>query len=84
MFDDDLDEDGRGLRWLPAGVLLLAVFGGGFDLWLDDSARSALEGLGRAMDERFDAWGLTPAELSAFLLEGVMLPAPARAPVPTH
>lgn len=185
MIDDDLDEDGRGLRWLLAAVLLLAIIGGGLDLWLDapesfwslhvlyevvliagavmsivalwtgwwrarrslvetrhalhaqaverdawrDSARSALEGLGRAMDERFEMWGLTPAErdvalgllkgkshkviayetgrsertvrqhavavyqksglggraeLSAFFLEGVMLPAPAPETVPTH
>lgn len=185
MFDDELDEDGRGLRWLLAAVLLLAIIGGGLDLWLDapeslwslhvfyevvliagaimsvvalwtgwwrarrslvetrhalqvqaaerdawrDSARSALEGLGRAMDERFEAWGLTAAErdvalgllkgkshkviafetgrsertvrqhavavyqksglggraeLSAFFLEGVMLPAQARETVPTH
>lgn len=118
MIDDDLDESARGLRWLLAVVLLLAVVGGGVDLWLDapeswlslhvfyelalilgallsivalwggwwrtrrslvetrhaleeqrterdawrDSARLALEGLGRAMDERFVAWGLTPAE----------------------
>jgi DNA-binding CsgD family transcriptional regulator len=185
MFNDDLDEDGRGLRWLLAGVLLLAVIGGALDLWLDapdsvwslhvfyevaliagavmsiialwtgwwrarrslvetrhalqaqaaerdawrDSARSALEGLGRAMDERFEAWGLTPAErdvalgllkgkshkliayetgrsertvrqhavavyqksglggraeLSAFFLEGVMLPAQTRETISTH
>ena len=185
MFNDDLDEDGQGLRWLLGAVLLLAIIGGGLDLWLDapeslwslhvfyevalipgavmsivalwtgwwrarrslvetrhallaqaverdawrDSARSALEGFGRAMDERFQAWGLTPAErdvalgllkgkshkviafetgrsertvrqhavsvyqksglggraeLSAFFLEGVMLPAQTRAPVPTH
>lgn len=185
MIDDDLDEDGRGLRWLLATVLLLAIIGGGIDLWLDapeswwslhvfyevvlisgavlcivglwngwwrarrslvetrhaletqaaerdawrDSARNALEGLGRAMNERFDAWGLTPAErevalgllkgrshkviaydtgrsertvrqhavavyqksglggraeLSAFFLEGVMLPEPARSTVPVH
>ena len=118
MFNDDLDEDGRGLRWLLAAVLLLAIIGGALDLWLDapetlwslhvfyevalvagavmsiialwtgwwrarrslvetrhalqaqaaerdawrDSARSALDGLGRAMDERFEAWELTPAE----------------------
>lgn len=92
------------------------------DAWRD-SARHALEGLGHAMDERFAAWGLTPAErevalgllkgrshkviayetgrsertvrqhavavyqksglggraeLSAFFLEGVMLPEPER------
>lgn len=185
MFNDDVDEDGRGLRWLLAAVLLLAIIGGGLDLWLDapetlwslhvfyevaliagavlsmvalwtgwwrarrslaetrhalqaqaaerdawrDSARSALDGLGRAMDERFDGWGLTPAErevalgllkgkshkviayetgrsertvrqhavavyqksglggraeLSAFFLEGVMLPARTHLPAPTH
>jgi len=118
MIDDDLDESGRGLRWLLVAVLVLAVVGGGIDLWLDapeswlslhvfyevaliagavlcfvglwngwwrarrslaeirhalqaqdaerdawrDSARHALEGLGRAIDERFTAWGLTRAE----------------------
>jgi len=31
------------------------------DAWRD-SARHALEGLGHAMDERFTAWSLTPAE----------------------
>ncbi|MHB1298154.1 MAG: helix-turn-helix transcriptional regulator [Gemmatimonadaceae bacterium] len=112
------DESGRGLRWLLAGVLLLAIVGGAIDLWLDApeswlsvhviyelvlitaaivtsitlwsgwwrarrslaetrrvletqsadleawraNARHALEGLGRAMDDRFQAWGLTPAE----------------------
>jgi DNA-binding CsgD family transcriptional regulator len=185
MIDDDLLEDGRELRWLLAAVLLLAIIGGGVDLWLDapsswwslhvayevaliagavmsfialwsgwwrarrslvetrqaletqrverdawrDSARAALDGLGRAMNERFDAWGLTPverevalgllkgrshkviayetgrsertvrqhavaiyhksglggrAELSAFFLEGVMLPESARVVAPTH
>lgn len=185
MIDDDLDASGRGLRWLLAAVLLLAIVGGGIDLWLDapeswvslhvfyevtliagavlcfvalwngwwrarrslvetrhalqeqaaerdawrDSARHALEGLGRAMDERFTTWGLTPAErevalgllkgrshkviafetgrsertvrqhavavyqksglggraeLSAFFLEGVMLPDQTRASVTTH
>lgn len=180
MQDDELDESGRALHWLLAAVLLLAIVGGGFDLWLDapdswrslhvfyevtliaaavtsftalwsgwwharrslmqtrhlleeqaverdawrDSARHALEGLGHAMNERFDAWGLTPAErevalgllkgrghkviayetgrsertvrqhavavyhksglggraeLSAFFLEGLLLPAPAPA-----
>lgn len=183
MIDDDPDESSRGLRWLLAAVLLLAIIGGGIDLWLDapeswwslhvfyelaliagavlcfvglwngwwrarrslvetrkaleaqqaerdawrDSARNALEGLGRAMNERFDAWALTRAErevalgllkgrshkviayetgrsertvrqhavavyhksglggraeLSAFFLEGVMLPEPARSTVP--
>jgi DNA-binding CsgD family transcriptional regulator len=183
MIDDDLDESGRGLRWLLAAVLLLAIIGGGVDLWLDapeswwslhvfyevaliagavtsfialwsgwwrarrslaetrraletqraerdawrDSARNALEGLSHAMNERFDAWGLTRAErevalgllkgrshkviayetgrsertvrqhavavyqksglggraeLSAFFLEGVMLPEPARSAPP--
>lgn len=178
MFDDDVGESERGLRWLLVAVLLLAIIGGGIDLWLDapeswwslhvlyevalivgaaasftalwngwwrarqslaetrhaldeqrterdawrDSARSALEGLGRAMNERFAGWGLTPAErevalgllkgrshkaiayetgrsertvrqhavavyqksalggraeLSAYFLEGVMLPRPA-------
>ncbi len=118
MIDDDLEDDGRALRWLLAGVLLLAVIGGGVDLWLDapehwwslhviyevalisgaivsivalwsrwwrarrslaatrhqleeqrverdawrESARQALEGLGRLVDERFTSWGLTPAE----------------------
>jgi DNA-binding CsgD family transcriptional regulator len=185
MIDDDLDEGDGGLRWLLAAVLLLAIIGGGIDLWLDgpeswwslhvfyevaliagavagflalwsgwwrarrslvetrqaldeqraerdawrDSARSALEGLGRAVDQRFTAWGLTPAErevalgllkghshkasayqtgrsertvrqhavavyqksglggraeLSAFFLEGVMLPEPARSTVSSH
>jgi len=185
MIQDDLDESGRGLRWLLAAVLLLAIIGGGVDLWLDapeswfslhvlyevaliagavlcfvalwngwwrarrslvetrhalqaqaaerdawrESARSALEGLGRAMDERFAAWGLTPAErdvalgllkgrshkviayesgrsertvrqhavavyqksglggraeLSAYFLEGVMLPEQDRSTVSTH
>lgn len=185
MIGDDLDEDGRGLRWLLAAVMLLAIIGGGVDLWLDapsswlslhvfyevaliagavlsfvglwsgwwraqrslaetrhvleaqtaerdawrDSARAALAGLGRAMNERFDAWGLTPverevalgllkgrshkviayksgrsertvrqhavtiyhksglagrAELSAFFLEGVMLPESSRDVAPTH
>ena len=32
------------------------------------SAESALAGLGRAMDERFAAWGLTPAEREVALL----------------
>ena len=94
------------------------------DAWRT-SARQALDGLGRAIDERFDAWQLTPAErevalallkgrshkaiahesgrsertvrqhavavyqksglggraeLSAFFLEGVMLPGIARDP----
>jgi DNA-binding CsgD family transcriptional regulator len=185
LIDDDLDGSALGLRWLLAAVLLLAIVGGGIDLWLDapdswwslhvfyevvliagavasfvalwsgwwrarrwlaetrraleeqraerdawrESARSALDGLGRAMDERFVAWGLTPAErevalgllkgrshkviayesgrsertvrqhavavyqksvlggraeLSAFFLEGVMLPEPSRSTVPTH
>ena len=128
MPEDDLDETGRGLRWLLAVVLLLAIVGGGIDLWFDapdswfslhvfyevaliagavmsfialwngwwrarrslvetrhalqaqaaerdawrDSARQALEGLGRAMDERFTAWGLTPAEreVALALLKG--------------
>jgi DNA-binding CsgD family transcriptional regulator len=128
MIDDDLDEGGRGLRWLLVGVLLLAIVGGGVDLWLDapehwwslhvvyevaliagavtcfvalwsgwrrarrslvetrhaleeqaaerdawrDSARHALEGLGHAIDERFTAWGLTPAErqVALALLKG--------------
>jgi DNA-binding CsgD family transcriptional regulator len=184
MIGDNLDDDARGLRWLLVLVLLLAVIGGGVDLWLDapeswlslhvfyellliagamlciaalwggwwrtrqslvetrhaldeqradrdawrDSARHALEGLGRAIDERFAAWGLTPAErdvalgilkgrshkviayetgrsertvrqhavsvyqksglagraeLSAFFLEGVMLPTPDGSATPS-
>ena len=183
--DDSMDEGGLALRWLLATVLLLAIVGGGFDLWLDapeswlsvhvfyelilitsavitsialwsgwwrarrslgesrqllemhraerdawrESARHALEGLGRAMNDRFQAWVLTPAErevalgllkgkshkaiayetgrsertvrqhavavyqksglggraeLSAFFLEGVMLPEPDRVPAPIH
>jgi len=128
MLDGDLDGDGRALRGLLAAVLLLAVIGGGVDLWLDApeswwslhvfyevaliagailsivalwsgwwrarrslvatrqeleeqrverdawraSARQALDGLGRAMDERFTAWGLTPAEreVALALLKG--------------
>jgi DNA-binding CsgD family transcriptional regulator len=113
-----MDEEGRGMRWLLAAVLLLAIVGGAVDLWLDapeswwsphvlyelvlisgavatsvalwsgwwrtrrslaetrqalavqeaerdawrDSARQALEGLGRAMSDCFQAWGLSPAE----------------------
>lgn len=116
--DDELDESRRGLGSLLAAVLLLAIIGGGVDLWLDapeswlslhliyevtliagavmsfialwrgwwrdrrslvearralqaemmdrdawrESARHALDGLGRAIDERFAAWSLTPAE----------------------
>lgn len=183
MLDDDLEDDGRALGWLLAVVLLLAIIGGGVDLWLDapeswwsvhvfyevaliagailsivalwsgwwrarrslaatrheleeqraerdawrESARQALEGLSRAVDERFTAWGLTPAErevalallkgsshkviayqtgrsertvrqhavavyqksglggraeLSAFFLEGVMLPESSRPDIP--
>ncbi|HET9983660.1 MAG TPA: helix-turn-helix transcriptional regulator [Longimicrobiales bacterium] len=37
------------------------------DAW-QTSARLALEGLGRAIDERFRAWGLTPAEREVALL----------------
>ena len=37
------------------------------DAWRE-SARSALEGLGRAIDARFDAWHLTPAERDVALL----------------
>jgi DNA-binding CsgD family transcriptional regulator len=37
------------------------------DAW-QQSARSALEGLGEAVDQRFRAWGLTPAEGEAALL----------------
>jgi DNA-binding CsgD family transcriptional regulator len=181
IIDESVGIDDGALRWLLAAVLLLAIVGGGFDLWLDApsswlswhvfyelllitgaivtsialwsgwwhtrrslaetrevlgvqraereawqaSARLALEGLGRAMDTRFTAWGLTPAErevalallkgqshkviayetgrsertvrqhavavyqksglggraeLSAFFLEGVMLPEPDRSP----
>ena len=126
--DDSIDDGGRGLRWLLAVVLLLAIVGGAIDLWLDapdrwlsphviyelvliataiatsvalwsgwwrtrrslaetrqmlegqradldawrDGARQALEGLGRAMDDRFRAWGLTPAEreVALALLKG--------------
>jgi DNA-binding CsgD family transcriptional regulator len=32
------------------------------------SAEKALEGLGRAIDRQFDAWGLTPAEREVALL----------------
>lgn len=37
------------------------------DRWRS-SAESALEGLGRAMDQQFAAWGLTPAESEVALL----------------
>ena len=37
------------------------------DMWRA-SAESALAGLGRAIDERFEAWGLTPAEREVALL----------------
>lgn len=41
------------------------------DVWRE-SARHALEGLGHAIDERFGAWGLTPAEreIAMLLLKG--------------
>ncbi|MEO5814058.1 MAG: LuxR C-terminal-related transcriptional regulator [Gemmatimonadaceae bacterium] len=124
-----MDEDnGRGLRLLLAGTLLVMVVGGTVDLWLDApgdwrsghvlfefamlafamataaflwrewvraersvhdvqralaerreerdawkaSARAALDGLGRAIDERFEAWGLTPTEreIALLLLKG--------------
>ena len=126
--DEPTEEGTRGLRWMLAAVLLLAIVGGGVDLWLDapedwlsvhvlyelalitgaiitsvalwsgwwrahrslaetrqvletqraerdawrESARQALDGLGRAMDERFRAWGLTPAEreVALSLLKG--------------
>ncbi|MGH7669772.1 MAG: response regulator transcription factor [Gemmatimonadaceae bacterium] len=124
-----MDEDnGRGLRLLLAGTLLVMVVGGTVDLWLDApsdwrsghvlfevamlafavvaaaflwrgwvraerslhdvrralverreerdawqaSARAALDGFGRAIDERFEAWGLTPTEreIALLLLKG--------------
>ena len=37
------------------------------DVWRS-SARKALEGLGEAIDQQFDAWGLTPAEREVALL----------------
>lgn len=37
------------------------------DAW-KASARKALEGLGRAIDDQFEAWGLTPAEREVALL----------------
>lgn len=37
------------------------------DVWRS-SAQRALEGLGRAIDDQFDAWGLTPAEREVALL----------------
>ena len=41
------------------------------DVWRD-SARDALEGLGRAMDQQFDRWALTPVEreVARLLLKG--------------
>ncbi|HEU5169674.1 MAG TPA: LuxR C-terminal-related transcriptional regulator [Gemmatimonadales bacterium] len=41
------------------------------DAWAE-SARNALDGLGRAIDSRFEAWGLTPAErdVALMLLKG--------------
>lgn len=124
-----MDEDnGRGLRLLLAGTLLVMVVGGAVDLWLDAptdwrsghvlfelamltfamvtaaflwrgwvraersvhdvqdalaerqeerdawqaSAQPALDGLRRAIDERFDAWGLTATEreIALLLLKG--------------
>lgn len=129
MTEGRLEEDnGRGLRLLLAGVLLVMVLGGTADLVLDApsdwrsghvlfelamlafaiaaatvlwrgwsraarsladtrralaerqderdtwraSAQAALDGLGRAIDERFGAWGLTPTEreIALLLLKG--------------
>jgi DNA-binding CsgD family transcriptional regulator len=41
------------------------------DAWRE-SSRTALEGLGRAIDRQFEAWGLTPAEgeVALLLLKG--------------
>ncbi|MEO6878193.1 MAG: LuxR C-terminal-related transcriptional regulator, partial [Gemmatimonadaceae bacterium] len=122
--DVDVDDDGRGLRLLLAGTVLVMLVGGTVDLWLDApddwrsghvlfevallafavvvaavlwrgwvraerslhdvrrtlverreerdawqaSAQAALDGLGRAIDERFEAWGLTPTEREVALL----------------
>ena len=118
------EDNGRGLRLLLAGVLLVMVAGGTADLLLDAptnwrsghvlfevamlafaiavavvlwrgwsrasrsledtrralaerqderdtwraSAQAALDGLGKAIDERFAAWGLTPTEREVALL----------------
>jgi len=58
-------------RSLAATREVLAVQSAERDAWRA-SARQALEGLGRAMDQRFDAWQLTPAEreVALALLKG--------------
>jgi DNA-binding CsgD family transcriptional regulator len=122
--NEEPDESDRGLKFLLAGVLLIAVIGGAIDLALDApdslvsahviyevilivvsitalvfmwrgwfrarhdviemrgeiaghkaerdawraSAESALAGLGKAIEDKFRAWGLTPVESEVALL----------------
>jgi DNA-binding CsgD family transcriptional regulator len=62
--------------WLSTRTLVetrhvLAEHAAERDAWRE-SAQAALAGLGRAIDERFTAWGLTPAEreVAMLLLKG--------------
>jgi len=57
----------RSRRSLVETRHLLAEHAAERDAWRA-SAESALSGLGRAIDERFSAWGLTPAEREVALL----------------
>jgi DNA-binding CsgD family transcriptional regulator len=57
----------RSRRALSATRTMLAKHAAERDAWRA-SAESALAGLGRAINDRFSAWGLTPAEREVALL----------------